>query len=485
MTRNFASTIYLLLAFSIKSSALATITTNESCFNRINQTEKDTINQLEQNLLECGKDNNTKLTSSEALFLNSYLKEQLMGFDFNGKRIVFATGSNGHTLGSKCEYFNQVREWRKDFNASIATRLHVLNSKEQQKYGYDAVVDYWVKVYTPISIHNILEKAKKSDLISNQVDSLLDAPTTKPFNGIVIISRDGKVAYTKIAGFANVEKRSPLKMYNQFVIGSISKQITAVIVLQEYEKGRLKLNSPIRKYLPELSQPWADTVTVHHLLTHMHGIVRLDQPTAFKIGSAFNYGNSDLGYLLLSRIVEKTSGKTFIELANALFAACGMKNSLYPEKHSYPNLVNGYTEQENGMLKFDSTSFRNSVAAGAFVSTAEDLLQWNKYLHGGKLLKVKTYQLMTTKKAGAIRNHPIFGETFYGYGITVDTKSNILQLGQTGFADGFVSMDFYFPKTQTSVIVLENVVYDENDLKKAFSYHTQILDLVRKYEQTK
>lgn len=311
-----------------------------------------------------------------------------------------------------------------------------------------------------------------------RIDSLLKAPTSKPFNGVVLIARYGKITYSKTSGYSDLEKKTSLQFDNQFVIGSISKQMTAVIVLQEYEKGHLKLNQPIRKYLPELPQDWADTVTVHHLLTHMHGIVALDRPTAFKPGTAFNYGYSSLGYDLLARIVEKTSGKSFVELSKELFAICGMKNTFYPEKYTYSNLVKGYTERENGKLTVDNDTFRYSVAASAFVSTAEDLMLWNKYLHSGKLLKPNTYKQMTTKQPGAFRNHPILGETYYGYGITVDTKDNRLQLGQTGLVPGFVSMDFYFPKTKTSVIVLENIVYDEDDLKKAFSYHTQILNIM-------
>ena len=314
---------------------------------------------------------------------------------------------------------------------------------------------------------------------NKQIDSLLTFPSLKSFNGVVLIAQNGKITYSKTSGYSDIEKKTPLQFNNQFVIGSISKQMTAVIVLQEYEKGRLILNQPIRKYLPELPQSWADIVTVHHLLTHMHGIVELDRPTAFTAGTDFNYGYSSLGYDLLARIVEKTSGKSFVELSNELFAKCGMKNTLYPEKHAYSNLVKGYTEQKSGKLLFDQESFRYSVPSGAFVSTAEDLMLWNEYLHSGKLLKPKTYELMTSKQPGALRNHPVFGETFYGYGITVDTKDNRLQLGQTGLVPGFVSMVFYFPQTKTSVIALENILYDEDDLKKAFQYHTRILDLVR------
>lgn len=88
-------------------------------------------------------------------------------------------------------------------------------------------------------------------------------------------------------------------------------------------------------------------------------------------------------------------------------------------------------------------------------------------------------KMLKTKQNGAVRNHPIFGITEYGYGITVDTKETILQFGQTGFAPGFVSMSFYFPKTKTSVIVLSNVAYDTNDLKKTFYYPTEILKIIR------
>jgi len=86
---------------------------------------------------------------------------------------------------------------------------------------------------------------------------------------------------------------------------------------------------------------------------------------------------------------------------------------------------------------------------------------------------------LETKQQGAVRDHPIFGVTEYGYGITIDTKENILQFGQTGFAPGFVSMNFYFPEAKFSVIVLENIAYDTDNLEKTFYYHTKILKIVR------
>ena len=317
----------------------------------------------------------------------------------------------------------------------------------------------------------------QESIISGQIDSLISTKTTKPFNGVILISQKGKTKYSKTFGYSDIDKKKSLKLNDQFVIGSISKQFTAVLVLREFDKGNIDLFVPIRQYLPELTQSWADTVTIHHLLTHLHGITQLDKPTTFKVGTQYSY--SQIGYDLLSKIVERTSGKSFAELSKNLFEECGMKNTFHPDIKGYNNLVIGYTENDNGKIEFETETFQNYDAAGSFISNAEDLNIWNKYFYSGKLLKRKTMKMVETKQNGAVRNHPIFGITEYGYGITVDSKENILQFGQTGFAPGFISMNFYFPKTKTSVIVLENVAYETDDLKKTFYYHTGILKIIR------
>jgi len=318
---------------------------------------------------------------------------------------------------------------------------------------------------------------QNSNSIEKQIDSLISAKTTKPFNGIILIFQNGQTRYLKCFGYSDIEKKMPIKLNDQFVIGSISKQFTAVLALREFDKGNIDLFTPIRKYLPELTQSWADTVTVHHLLTHMHGITQLNKSTAFKVGTQYSY--SQIGYDLLAKIIEKSSGKSFAELSENLFKKCGMENTFHPNIKKYNNLVKGYTENENGKTELETETFQNYVAAGSFISTVNDLSIWNSLFYSGKLLKKKTMKMVQTKQNGAVRNHPIFGITEYGYGITIDTKEDIVQYGQTGFAPGFVSMNFYFPKTKTSVVVLENIAYDTDDLKKTFYFHTEILKIVR------
>jgi len=246
--------------------------------------------------------------------------------------------------------------------------------------------------------------------------------------------------------------------------------------LKEYERNNVQLHVPIRWYLPELKQKWADSVTIHQLLTHTHGIVDMNKPSIFPAGTSYNY--SQIGYDLLAKIAERATGKKFDVLSKELFKKCGMTSTLHPDSDGIKSLVIGYTAKKDE-LEVEVNSFQNYPAAGCFISTAEDLVKWNECLYGGKVLKKKTLKLLQTQYEGAVRNHPLFGETHYGYGITITKVNDQLQLGQTGFVPGFVSMNYYFPETKTSLIMLSNTVYGEGDLKKAFEYHVKILELFR------
>jgi D-alanyl-D-alanine carboxypeptidase len=317
--------------------------------------------------------------------------------------------------------------------------------------------------------------------ISRQIDSLIAGNTDIPFNGVIHVWQNGKTIYSKAHGFADKEKKILLKTSNQFSIGSISKQITAVIILREYEKGHLDLYTPIRKYLPKITEPWVDSVTIHHLLTHTHGIrEHIKGPLVFTPGTRFEYSNT--GYMLLAGIAEHTSGKSFETLSAELFAECGMHNSFHPALKKHKRLANGYTEDTNGQINFIPEPERlplNLTAAGGFISTAEDLIKWTYRLHSGKILADSTYRLMMTKHKNAIRQHPLFGPLQYGYGITIDDTDGILQLGQTGKLPGFNSINFYYPATKTSVTVLNNVQRYPQDIHKGFYYHTEVVRIVR------
>ena len=318
--------------------------------------------------------------------------------------------------------------------------------------------------------------SQKSEL-KLQIDSLLAVKSSKPFNGIVLVGKNDTIQFSKVVGYSDFSTSKLLSIKDQFVIGSISKQFTVALVLQEYEKGNIQLDVPISVYLPDLYKSWKDSVTIHQLLTHTHGITSANEQLEFIPGTQFHY--SQIGYDLLAKIIEKTSKKSFVNLSKELFDKCHMKSTFHPDNIEYKNLVTSYTEQENGEIEIETKSFQNFPAAGSFVSTAEDLLLWNNCFYGGKILKQATLDLLTTIQKGAVRDHPIFRETKYGYGITITNTNDVVQYGQTGFAPGFVSMNYYFPESKISVVVLENVAYDTNDLKKTFYYQVEILRLIK------
>lgn len=328
--------------------------------------------------------------------------------------------------------------------------------------------------YLLISCHTNGQKKQDNDLdLSLKIDSIIIG---QKFNGVILVATDSTVIYSKAIGFSDLQNETKLDVNDQFVIGSISKQITAIMVLREYEKGNLELDDSIGKYLTQINQPWTKQVTIHHLLTHTHGIVDLNKPLEFKQGSQFHY--SQLGYELLAQILEKVTKKSFEQLSTELFENYGLKNTFHPSNKKYEHLVKGYEENENGILVYTTNSLDNYVPAGSFISNVADLKKWNENLYSGKLVTKETLKLMTTKYATRI--HPIFETVEYGYGLLFKDGEQNVQIGALGYAPGFVSACYYYPQENMNLVILENTANNLDDFKKTFEVHTVIMELIKK-----
>lgn len=318
--------------------------------------------------------------------------------------------------------------------------------------------------------------AQQKDDYSVKIDSLIKTQNPHNFNGVILISKKGKIKYSKAYGFTNFNKKTPLKLDDKFEIMSNSKQITSVLLLKEVEKGNVNLQSPIKKYLPELTQSWADSVTVHQLLNHTHGIIDTEKPLVFKAGSDYKYGN--LSNILLGKIIEFTSKKTYVELANELFGQQKMKNTFCYSKE-IKNLVSGHY-LNNQVYKVVDSTFINTenIPADGIITTAKDLVIWNKNLHNGKILKPETYKFMTTESVKSLHN--VFGKEKqgYGYNIRIVEENGIKYFGHTGLGDGFASLNIYIPKYDVSIIVLENQMNEHSDLW--YYFETNIKEIVLK-----
>ncbi len=261
-------------------------------------------------------------------------------------------------------------------------------------------------------------QGQKSD---KKLDKKLDAlynesyPADEP--GVtVLLAKGGEVIYRKAFGMANLELDVPMHPEMVFEIGSITKQFTAISILMLMEEGKLSLDDEITDYIEDYPCH-GHSITIHHLLTHTSGIrsytstpeiwekARLDfkpseiidmfknEPMDFAPGERFLYNNS--GYFLLGYIIEKVSGMEYAEfIEKRIFEFLGMESSFYGSQSIIiPNRAYGYQKKEGIFHNTDYLSLTTPYAAGAIMSTVDDLLIWNSALHNNKLVSAESLDL--------------------------------------------------------------------------------------------
>ena len=226
-----------------------------------------------------------------------------------------------------------------------------------------------------------------------------------------LVAARGEIIYKKAFGMANLELNVPMHPDMIFRIGSITKQFTAVAVLQLEERGKLSLQDEITRFIPDYPT-MGNKITVEHLLTHTSGIRSFtdmkewddtmrrkdympedlihffkNQPMDFVPGTKFKYNNS--GYFLLGYIIEKASGIPYDQYIRVnLFIPLGMHHTQFDTTTEIiRNRIPGYTKGEHGYENASYLSMTQPYAAGSLISTVEDLYTWNKGIRSGKILK--------------------------------------------------------------------------------------------------
>lgn len=315
-----------------------------------------------------------------------------------------------------------------------------------------------------------------------KVDSLLHTTVPRSFNGVVLVTHRGKTIYSKTRGYADFKNGTSFTIDDNFRIQSNTKQVTAALVLLEVEKGRVDLHRPIRKYLPDLSQSWADTITVHQLLNMSSGIIHLDRPLAFQPGKGFHYSNPAYG--LLGKILQNVTGKTYAEIAEALFKKLDMQRTYcFDTDHKRPDLVRGHTasEHDTAMVEFDRLGFTKQswedfLPTGGLISNVRDLTLWDEKLHGGLILSPKSYDMMVQSDIQDRDTTFSDGESTYGYGVNVSKKGPLKYIGHAGRGLGFVSIKIYIPERDLGIIVWENTYH--RDLKLVYHFEREIRRII-------
>jgi CubicO group peptidase (beta-lactamase class C family) len=295
--------------------------------------------------------------------------------------------------------------------------------------------------------------------------------------GVVLVARKGQIIYEKAFGLANVELDVPMREEMVFNIGSVTKQFTAVVVLQLVEQGKLSLGDEITKYLPDYPAG-GQKITVEHLLTHTAGIpgsapeamtslqgrkdlVGLQEvintfknrPLDFPPGTKWSYSNN--GYMLLGAIIEKVSGLSYpAYLEKNIFKPAGMTHTLFGDdqlliKNRVASYV--YSRAESRFLNAINDKVETAYSAGAIQSTAEDLFKWNQALLANKLITKDSLA-----KARAEYKLPDGQGTHYGYGWFIGNIQGSPIVEHGGNMGGFMSHAIYLPREDIYVIVLYN-----------------------------
>lgn len=308
-----------------------------------------------------------------------------------------------------------------------------------------------------------------------KIDSLIGLYSSyEGFNGVVLVSHEGEVIYKKGFGFANMEWDIANQTTTKFQIASITKQFTAMLIMQLVAENKLDLNEPISTYLPDYPKNIGSKVTIHQLLTHTSGIPNANskekafrpydmvsqfknEPLLFNPGDRFDYSNS--GYTLLGYIIEVITKKSYEEnLQEKIFKPLNMLNSgFYKHRPIKKNMASGYNRWYGNYFNIDYTDESSAYAAGGIYATVEDLYLWDQALYTEKLLPEKYMDIIFTKHIA----DPEYGG-HYGYGWEIikkelgNTDTTIETISHGGSINGFRSSFKRIPLTNSSIILLNN-----------------------------
>ena len=309
-----------------------------------------------------------------------------------------------------------------------------------------------------------------------------------PGISVAIMLPDGAM-WSGTSGFADVADKTPVTRSTSFAIASVSKTFTAALILALAEDGRIDLDAPVRKYLPNLKKV-SSKVKVRNLLDHTSGLRdfffhpsidhlllskpnrRWDAAMAMKYvgkaysepGKSWHYSNTN--YLLLGLLAETVMKEPLAEQVRTRFLEpLGLDHTWYqPEDKAPPDVAHGYRfasastaapaiDLSDGTPLVPFTSVVTAAgAAGGFASSARDLARWAHYLYGGEVLRPEYLTAMTD----AATTTALRSSIPYGYGTQVVEIDGLRTLGHSGRLLGFRSAVRYLPDQGVSIAVVTN-----------------------------
>ena len=305
----------------------------------------------------------------------------------------------------------------------------------------------------------------------------------------VVVIRDGRILMEKCYGSADLGKGTLIGPDTAFRLGSVTKQFTAMAVMQLAERGKLSYEDPLSKYFP-VFPAYARKITLRHLLQHTAGLPEYEalfvaqdkidwnwprsvqsEPSAFEptskdaleilaqveeprfaAGSRYEYSNS--GYVILAQIVERVSGQPFARfLRENIFQPLGMDRTCLSDqtRPGIQKLATSYRTEGGAYKDIDYTPVNAVYGADGIYSTLEDMCRWDQALYTEKLVKRATLEEAFTP--GRLNDG---SATFSGFGWRVDQALGFGRVSHGGAWLGFRNAIVRFPDQRFTVIILAN-----------------------------
>ena len=309
----------------------------------------------------------------------------------------------------------------------------------------------------------------KMDAAAEQVLAKTGVPSAS-----VAIVEHGAIVYTHAYGNAKLDPPVPATPAMRYSIGSISKQFTAAAILLLEQQGKLSVNDPVSKYLPDLTR--ANEVTIRMLLSHTSGYqdfwpedylmppmrdattaqhildVWGKKPLDFDPGTQWQYSNTN--YVIAGRIVEQVSGQPLMQfLQQNVFKPLDMRQVWDSDAKSLGDTdAEGYIRYALGPLRPAPKEGQGWMfAAGELAMPAYDLAQWDISIMNRSLLNAQSYNEMFAPvilKSGE--------SSHYALGLFVRDTNGKTSYEHSGEVSGFVSENVVFPEEKDAVAVLTN-----------------------------
>ena len=305
-----------------------------------------------------------------------------------------------------------------------------------------------------------------NDEMTKRIDEIFGAVYDNPDEpgAAVLIMQGGDTLYSRCFGLADMVTREPVTLETNFCIASVSKQFSAVALLQLAEQGRLALNDPLSKFFPEFQAPFFNDITLHHIMSHTSGLpdarprndrdfvlystdvasvgyMRTLNYLNFLPGTQYEYINPT--FQLIYQIVERATGIPFeTYMHENVFSKAGMLTCRYFEPdRAIARMAHGYERDEKGVWQeydYGEETFFATKADGALYCSVSDFARWERALRDNRVWSAASKRLAYQPwiQIPEDANYGYQPHTGYGYGFFVQDipgqPTHVYHLGDNG-----------------------------------------------------